>query len=97
MEEAQETLQAIRTGQVDALVVSSKDGDQVYTLKGADQTYRILMERMSEGAVILSPTGDIFYCNRRFAELVKRPLETVIGTAIDQFVCPSCRPPSTPF
>ena len=37
--EAEETLQAIRTGQVDALVVSGPDGDQIFALEGADHAY----------------------------------------------------------
>jgi len=36
LEEAESTLQAIRHGEVDALVVSSPTGPQVYTLYSAD-------------------------------------------------------------
>lgn len=49
LEEASETIQAIRTGQIDALVVNDTDGHQVYTLKTADQTYRVFIETMNEG------------------------------------------------
>ena len=55
LEEAEETLRAIREGEVDALVVSSPQGDQVYTLKGAEQPYRVFVETMNEGAVTLGP------------------------------------------
>ena len=37
LQEAEETLEALRSGAVDALVVSSDEGEQVYTLQGADQ------------------------------------------------------------
>ncbi len=50
LQEAEETLEALRTGAVDALVVSSDEGEQVYTLQGADQTYRHLVENINEGA-----------------------------------------------
>ncbi|MGH7768924.1 MAG: sensor histidine kinase, partial [Candidatus Binatia bacterium] len=50
LDEAQETLDAIRTGAVDALVVSGAEGEQVYTLRGADHSYRLLLQEMNEGA-----------------------------------------------
>lgn len=83
--EAEETLNAIRSGSVDALVVSGPQGEQVYTLRGADHTYRRLIEEMSEGAVVLTTDGDILYCNLRFAEMLRLPLESVIGNPLRQF------------
>ena len=50
LKEANETIHAIRTGQIDALVVETEDGPQLYTLKSADHTYRVLIEKMKEGA-----------------------------------------------
>ena len=78
--EAQETLRAIREGEVDGLVVSTPAGPRVFTLQGADQAYQIIVEQMQEGAVTLIGDGHIQYCNRRFAAMVKRPLEEIIGT-----------------
>lgn len=86
LEEAEETLLAIRTGKVDALVVSGPRGDRVYSLKGAEQPYRVYVEAMNEGAVTLGPDGTILYCNSRFAELLKQPLERVTGCDIYQFI-----------
>ncbi|NIO00054.1 MAG: hybrid sensor histidine kinase/response regulator, partial [Anaerolineae bacterium] len=65
LEEAEETLRAIRSGEVDAVIVSGPQGEQVYTLKGADHTYRLLIEQMKEGAATLAAEGTILYCNRR--------------------------------
>ncbi len=84
--EAQETLQAIRTGEVDALVAQGPQGEQIYTLKGAEEPYRVMVESMSEGAVTCSPDGMILYSNARFAELLKVPLEQTIGAALPQFI-----------
>ncbi len=55
--ESQETLCAIRKGEVDALVVSTPEGQQIFTLRGADQTYRTIIEQMQEGAVTLTEDG----------------------------------------
>lgn len=87
--EAEETLRAIRSGEVDALVVSGEKGEQVFTLKGAEQPYRILIEEMSEGAVMLAADDSILYCNRGFAAMLKMPLEKLMGTAIEHHIAPS--------
>jgi PAS domain S-box-containing protein len=86
LEELRETLTAIQNGAVDALVVDSPDGQRVYTLEGAEYVYRTLIERMQEGAVILTPGGTIHYCNRRFAELIHMPLEKVVGRPFADWV-----------
>jgi PAS domain S-box-containing protein len=86
LEEVRETLAAIQAGAVDALVVDTPDGQRVYTLEGAEYVYRTLIERMQEGAVILTPGGTIHYCNRRFAELIQMPLEKVVGRPFADWV-----------
>ena len=84
--EAEETLRAIRHGEVDALLVADESGERVYTLRSADAPYRALIEQMQEGAVTLSAGGDIVYSNQRFAELVETPLHHVIGSSIEPFI-----------
>lgn len=79
--EAEDTLNAIRSGAVDALVVHTPRGEQLFTLKGADQSYRALVEAMNEGAVTLQQ-NIISYCNTHFARLLRKPLEHVIGTSV---------------
>jgi len=86
LEEAESTLEAIRSGAVDALVVRSSNGDQVFTLRGADEPYRIFVEQMQEGAVTLDDSGTILYSNLAFANIVGEPLERVIGTQFDCFL-----------
>ncbi len=80
LEEAEETLRAIRTGEVDALIVSSPEGEKVYTLQSAELPYRVLVERMQEGAVTLSADGTILYCNLRFAAMLNVPHAKLITT-----------------
>jgi len=89
LEETQETLRAIRSGEVDALVVSGPQGNQVYTLQGAESTYRLLVEAMNEGALVLTSDGTVMYSNSAFADMVDVPLDQVIGTQIHHFVCDS--------
>src|ERR1017187_5557571 len=56
--EAEETLRALRSGEVDAIVASGPDGEQVYTLKGADETYRVMVQEMAEGALTLTTRSE---------------------------------------
>ena len=83
---AEETLQAIQSGEVDALMVSGRRGEQVISLKGGEPNYRMLVEAMSEGAATLSRDGLVLYCNRRFAELIRKPPAKVIGIALQSLV-----------
>ncbi len=90
LEEATDTIEAIRTGEVDALIVNDGDGHQLYTLKSTDQTYRIFIEQMTEGAVTLNETGHILYSNSQFAQLVGLPLEKVTGKSFYKFITDDC-------
>lgn len=89
LHQAEETLRAIRAGEVDGLVVDREGGEHVITLAGAELAYRILFDQMNEGAVTLTPDGEITYCNRRFAEIVRTPLDRVIGSPLRRFVLPA--------
>src|SRR5512138_83388 len=82
LEEAEETLRAIGSGEVDAFVVSGPGGPQVFTLKGAEQPYRVLVETMNEGAATLAEDGTIIYCNNRLAAMLQMPLERLLGTQL---------------
>ncbi|PWU20805.1 MAG: hypothetical protein C5B50_03145 [Verrucomicrobia bacterium] len=84
LDEAEATLRAIYRGEVDALVVHGPEGEQVYTLKGAETPYRLLLEAMNEGALTTSTDGTILYCNTRFAAMARRPMEQIVGS--------TCRP-----
>ena len=86
--EAEETIRAIRNGEVDAVVVTGKQGDQVFTLDGAGHAYRVLIESMHEGALTLTADATILYANRYFAEIVQCPLEQVMGSSFRRFLSP---------
>ena len=86
LQAAEETVRAIRAGEVDALVVARTRGEHVITLAGAELAYRILFDQMNEGAVTMNGDGVIAYCNRRFADMVRTPLARVIGSPLRRFV-----------
>ena len=86
LDAAEETLHALRSGEVDAVVVSGPDGDRVYALKGADEAYRVMVESMAEGALTLTRDGLILFSNGQFASIVGIPLERVIGSSMHDFI-----------
>jgi len=91
LEEANDTIEAIRNGLVDAIVVNGDKGHRIYSLKTADQTFRFFIEKMNEGAVTLNREGYIIYSNTSFASLVGLPLEKVIGSSFANFIVEECQ------
>ena len=65
LEEAEQTLGAIRNGHVDALVIG-EEKPQVYTREGPDLPYRSIVETMAAGAVTLNGDYVVLYCNAFF-------------------------------
>ncbi len=90
--EAEETLDAIRSGAVDAIVVSGPRGEKFFTLEGAERSYRVLVEAMTEGAATLDEAGTILYCNQTFARMLGRPLSRTMGCSLRTFVATPHRP-----
>jgi PAS domain S-box-containing protein len=86
LREAEELIAAVRTGAVDALAIQGADGPRIFTLEGADHGYRTLIEQMNQGALLLSPEGTVLYCNGAMAELLRCPLEEVLGSSATSFV-----------
>jgi two-component system, NarL family, sensor kinase len=89
--DAEEALRAIRSGEVDTLVVAGKQGRQVFTLQGAEHAYRLLIESMNEGALTVTAEKMVLFANKCFAKMVKCPLKQVIGSSFRRFLSPADR------
>jgi PAS domain S-box-containing protein len=87
--EAEEALAAIRNGDVDAILVPGSKGEQVYSISSAETPYRTFVEEMHAGAVTLTKDGIILYSNQRFADLVHKPIEGVIGSNLKHYIAPN--------
>jgi PAS domain S-box-containing protein len=85
-EGAEEALTAIQNGEVDALVVYGEDGAQVYTLEGADHTYRVIVEKIQEGVATLQPDGMVLYANQRLADMLGIPLQSLLGASLFPYI-----------
>jgi PAS domain S-box-containing protein len=86
LSESRQTIEAIREGEVDALVVKGKSGEQIFTRISTDHLYRTLLEEMSEGALAVTSEGLVVFANKRFAKMVGAPLKQVIGQKIQKWM-----------
>ncbi|AXB57585.1 sensor histidine kinase [Flavobacterium fluviale] len=83
--ESTSIINAIKQGDVDALVVSSNGVPELYSLETADYTYRLLIEKFGQGALSISRNGLILYCNEYFSKLVGMPSESIIGNYLSEY------------
>jgi PAS domain S-box-containing protein len=86
LDESRELLKAIRQGNVDAFIIERPQGPQVFTLQGAESSFRTVVETMNEGAATLTDTGTLLYCNQRFADILGLPINKVLGNSINLFL-----------
>jgi PAS domain S-box-containing protein len=91
LEEAEETLRAIREGEVDALVVDAPEGEVIYTLASADYPYRLMIDEMNEGAVSVSPDAFILYSNRNFGGILGLTESNASGVPFGDYIVPEMR------
>ena len=90
-DEANRTLEAIRRGEVDAIVVSGPDGEQTYMLTDADKQYRIMVEDMQDGAIMLDEHGAIVYCNNQATQILGVSHQQIMGNLFCDLVTPVSR------
>jgi PAS domain S-box-containing protein len=91
LEEVEDALRALRAGEADAILVEV-EREKVFTLESADKPYWLLVAQMPQPAATLTGDGTIISCNRRFADLLVRPLPSLLGKPIHDFVSPDGRP-----
>lgn len=86
IEELETTLRAIRSGEVDGIVVEGPRGSSIFTLQSPEEPYRILAERMNEGAATLNTQGTVLFCNRQLGEMLQLPAERIVGAPLSAFI-----------
>ena len=91
LDEANDMIEAIRAGQIDALVVREKNGPEIYTLKRGHLNYRVFIENMIEGAVTLNSDGVILYSNSRVATMLEFSLTKIISSYFEEYLEPSSK------
>ena len=84
--EARETIETLKSENIDAVVLARENDLRIFIEKAAEKPYRILIEKMNEGAVTLNEDGTILYCNSSFANMVRLPLQKILGTVFQQYM-----------
>ncbi len=82
LQELEDTLEAIRSGSVDAIVTSGP----AVTIEGADHAYHTMVESMNEGAVMLMTDGTILYGNHQFRQMTGTSPSEIVGRRFHDFV-----------
>ena len=90
--EAGEALEAIRRGDVDAVVIERADGPKIYSITDADQPYRLMVEDMQEGAVMLREDGIVVYGNRQVARMLGTSSQNILGKSFRDVVTSATLP-----
>lgn len=91
LEEAEQLIEAIKAGEVDAFALNRNDKPEIFTLQSGDHTYRMLVENFNEGALTLSETGLIVYTNSYFHDLLGLAYSEIIGKPIFNFIQPDSK------
>ncbi len=93
LREAEDGLRAIREGEVDAIVVSGSRGEQIFSLAGSDQVYRLIVQAMREAALTTTLDGTILFCNAQFGWLLGAPMDELIGRRLAELASAEDRQP----
>jgi PAS domain S-box-containing protein len=88
LEGAEQLMDAIKAGEVDAFAVNNENKSEVFTLHSGDYAYRILVENFSEGAINITEDGLIVYSNKYFHELLRSSYDNTVGKTIYDFIHP---------
>jgi PAS domain S-box-containing protein len=73
-------LQAIRNGEIDGFVVG---GEEIMLLGDAYRPYEVMIDRMQQGAVTVSPEGVVLYANDRFLDMAGIPRDRLLGERVE--------------
>lgn len=92
LNEAEETLRAIREGEVDALVIRRAMAEEVFSLQGWDDSYRAFMEIMDHGAAALGAVGEVLYANNVFCRFLGKSLSEFQGVPLLDSLPETARP-----
>ncbi len=89
--EAQDAIDAIKIGAVDAFAMQKDGKPEVFTLQSLDYAYRVLIEKFGEGALTLTREGLIVYSNVYFSGLINIPNEKITGSYIFDYISADSR------
>ena len=90
LRELQQTVEAIRTGSVDSLIIGPPGQEQVHQI--TDRSYRLIVEAMNEGAATVSTGGEILGANPRLGSMTRQSVSELTGTPALDLIAEAHRP-----
>ena len=90
LRELQQTVEAIRTGSIDSLIIGPPGHEQVHYT--ADRSYRLIVEAMNEGAATVSTDGVILGANPRLGSMTHQSVSELIGAQALDLIAEAHRP-----
>lgn len=91
LSEAEDTLRAIRDGEVDALVVRGGADDEIFALGGdGEDSYRAFMEAMDIGAAALDGDRRLIYANAALCSLLRLSSQQLQQRGLDEALGSLC-------
>lgn len=84
--DAEQTLDAIRSGDIDALVVQKHGARQVLTVEDTEPFYRMLVDEIPIGLASIDRGGMILYANAVLARMLGEPPARLVGASLTDFV-----------
>jgi PAS domain S-box-containing protein len=93
LRQAEEVCAAIQAGEVDAVVVGRSDEQKrVLLMSGSYSRYRQIVEDMLQGAVTITPAGEILFANHAFAAMVGESVLNVLRTPLARWMAGEDQP-----
>jgi PAS domain S-box-containing protein len=89
--EAEATIEALLSGQIDAVVDPKSKTPLLLNkaqeaLRASEERYRRIVETANEGIWTIDPECNITFVNRRLAEMLGYPIEELLGKSVLQFL-----------
>ena len=82
VDDLEKALEAIRSGDVDVLVVGHSGQVQLYSQTAAERPYQLLIEQMAAALVTLSDQARILFANQRMAQWLRYEPAALVGRPI---------------
>ena len=86
LDEAEQFIDAIKSGEVDAFAFKNGNTPEIYTLQSGDYAYRVLIEEIEEGGINVTEEGIVVYSNNYFVKLLKLSYDQIVGNYIFDLV-----------
>ncbi|GAB4329357.1 MAG: hypothetical protein Kow0037_04410 [Calditrichia bacterium] len=87
LEHARNTLESIKSGTSDAIILEDASGQsQVYMVHRANESFVAILDALPEGAVIVDGRGTILYCNRIMATWLREDLQNLLSRALPDYL-----------